>query len=237
MNKFLDVSYIITLILSIFSLVLAIVTFLGTIKDKKQRKANNLLEKSATKPLLDVIVRVIDVIFTLVGLLVFSPIFILISLSIKICTQESVLVKYDILGRGNRPVQIYKFRTQTNSPDDKALHNLGELLTKTALREIPMMINVLKGDLSVFGLAQIKCNKIEEIEQLVPSIRKAYDYYKPGIVSMFSLTWNVTKKLDDKRDYYTYMNETNVDFLMNRSIRYLMLMQFRTMYLLFKPFE
>lgn len=237
MDTFSEIIYTITLIVSIISITLSMGILIVTTEDKKKRKESVFIEERTAKPLLDIIARISDVVCATIALLVFSPVMILICLCIKLRTKESVLVGYEIIGQGNRAVKIYRFRTKSNDPCDDGLKIIGGILIKTALRELPLLINVLKGDIALYGLSQIKCEKIEMVEKLVPGIIKTYNYYRPGMVSMPALEWNVVKKLDTNEDYYAYINQTNVDFLMNRSIKYLLYMMFKTVYLAFKPFD
>ena len=103
--------------------------------------------------------RVFDVVVSLFVLLLFSPLMVLIALAILISMGPPVLFRQERLGYRGRPFHIYKFRTMTNDtdeqgnllPDEERLTKLGRLLRSTTLDELPELINVLKGEMSLIG--------------------------------------------------------------------------------------
>ena len=99
---------------------------------------------------------------SLIGLLVLSPIFLLIAIIIKIESKGKVLFKQKRFGKDKRLFNIYKFRTTLSStPKDMPTHLLlnpekfitrsGAFLRKLSLDELPQLVNILVGDISIVG--------------------------------------------------------------------------------------
>lgn len=94
-------------------------------------------------------------------LLVISPLFIGLCLAVRLTSKGPVLFVSDRVGRGNKIFKMYKFRTmRTDTPQlathlmtdpAKYLTTIGRFLRKTSLDELPQLLNVIKGDMSVVG--------------------------------------------------------------------------------------
>lgn len=106
--------------------------------------------------------RIIDFIVSLIALIVFSPIFLIIAIWIKMDSKGDVFFKQKRVGKNKKLFQIYKFRTMmSETPDDMPTHMLenpdafitksGRFLRKTSLDELPQLINILKGEMAVIG--------------------------------------------------------------------------------------
>lgn len=106
--------------------------------------------------------RLIDVILSLIGLIVLFPIFLLLIIAIKIDSKGPVLFKQKRVGIHKKYFYILKFRTmRIDTPKDMPTHLLenpeqwitrvGKFLRKTSLDELPQIINILCGDMSIIG--------------------------------------------------------------------------------------
>lgn len=106
--------------------------------------------------------RVIDVVLALLGLIILSPVFLLIIITIKLNSKGPILFKQKRVGKDKILFNIYKFRTmKVDTPKDAPTHLLknpdffitrvGKFLRKTSLDELPQLINILKGEMSVIG--------------------------------------------------------------------------------------
>ncbi len=103
--------------------------------------------------------RALDILGAAIGLIVFSPILIIISL--KICREmgSPVLFRQTRPGRHGKPFQMIKFRTMRDAidtdgrplPDAERLTKLGRFLRSSSIDELPELWNVLKGDMSLVG--------------------------------------------------------------------------------------
>ncbi len=106
--------------------------------------------------------RGIDFILSLIGLVVLSPVFLVLILAIKLDSKGPVLFKQKRVGIHKSHFNILKFRTmRIDTPKDMPTHLLqnpeqyitkvGKFLRKTSLDELPQIVNILKGDMSIVG--------------------------------------------------------------------------------------
>lgn len=103
--------------------------------------------------------RFLDVILSLVGLIVLSPIFLIISILVRIKLGKPVIFKQKRPGKNEIIFTLYKFRTMTDErdengellPDEKRLTKFGKFLRSTSLDELPEFFNILKGEMSLIG--------------------------------------------------------------------------------------
>ena len=105
--------------------------------------------------------RALDVIVSLVGLIILSPAFALISLAVKLDSQGPAFYRGTRTGRFGKPFIIYKFRTMivalegkgglTTALNDPRVTRIGRILRRLKLDELPQLINVLKGEMSIVG--------------------------------------------------------------------------------------
>ena len=109
-----------------------------------------------------VIKRIIDFILSLCGLIILSPVFIILCIWIKLDSKGPILFKQKRIGINKSNFNIYKFRTMyVDTPKDMPTHMLanpdqfitraGKFLRKTSLDELPQIINILKGEMSIIG--------------------------------------------------------------------------------------
>ena len=135
--------------------------------------------------------RCVDSLAALLGLLVLSPVFVIICLAIK--KEEGlkapVHFSQDRIGVNMKHFKLYKFRTmRTDTPHDVPTHLLenpeqyvtrvGRFLRKTSLDEIPQFINIVKGDMAIAGPRPALYNQDDLIE-----LREAYGVHqlRPGL--------------------------------------------------------
>ena len=106
--------------------------------------------------------RVIDFVLSLCGLIILSPVFLILCIWIKLDSKGPILFKQKRIGINKSNFNIYKFRTMyIDTPKDMPTHMLadpdqyitkaGYFLRKTSLDELPQIINILKGEMSIIG--------------------------------------------------------------------------------------
>ena len=103
--------------------------------------------------------RVVDILCALAAIIVFSWLYILVAILVRVKLGSPVLFKQKRPGLNGKIFTLYKFRTMTDArdengnllPDDVRLTKFGRLLRKTSLDELPEAFNILKGDMSVVG--------------------------------------------------------------------------------------
>jgi lipopolysaccharide/colanic/teichoic acid biosynthesis glycosyltransferase len=109
--------------------------------------------------------RLLEVMASLVGLMLLSPLLLLVAVAIKLDSVGPVFYRGERVGRGGRPFYIYKFRSMVHLEEaeagrrgpgittaaDERITRLGRLLRRTKVDELPQLINVLLGDMSLVG--------------------------------------------------------------------------------------
>lgn len=106
--------------------------------------------------------RVIDFILSLIGLIVLSPVFIILCVWIKLDSKGPIFFRQKRVGKNKKYFNILKFRTMyIDTPKDMPTHMLsnpdqyitkaGKFLRKTSLDELPQIINILKGEMAIIG--------------------------------------------------------------------------------------
>ncbi|MBI6011099.1 sugar transferase [Clostridium perfringens] len=103
--------------------------------------------------------RAFDIIASLGGLIVFSPIIIVVAILVRVNLGSPILFTQDRVGKNNKIFKMMKFRTMKDGvdkdgkllPDSERLTNFGKILRSTSLDELPELVNILKGDMSLIG--------------------------------------------------------------------------------------
>lgn len=106
--------------------------------------------------------RVMDIVLSLLGLIVLLPVLLLLAILIRIDSKGSPIFRQERVGKGGELFQIFKLRTmKMNAPRsvatweledvDDHITRLGRILRKTSLDELPQLLNVLRGDMSLIG--------------------------------------------------------------------------------------
>ena len=106
--------------------------------------------------------RIIDFVLSFIGILILSPVLVIVTIAIKLDSPGPVLFRQKRVGIHKTYFNILKFRTmRIDTPKDVPTHmlsnpeqyitKLGKFLRKTSLDELPQLINILKGDMSIVG--------------------------------------------------------------------------------------
>lgn len=120
--------------------------------------------------------RLIDIVLSFIGLVILSPIMLIIALAIKIDSKGPVLFKQKRIAKGKKHFQILKFRTMyADVPKDVPTHLLanpeskitkvGRFLRKSSLDELPQIWNILVGEMSIIGPRPALWNQYDLIEE------------------------------------------------------------------------
>ncbi len=137
--------------------------------------------------------RVFDFVVSLIGILILSFFFIIVTILVKISSPGPMIYKQERIGRNGRIFHLYKFRSMVDNAEqigtsvttdkDPRITKVGRLLRKTKLDELPQLWNVLKGDMSFVGprpdVAEI-VNKYDNKMRRILEVR-------PGITSYATL--------------------------------------------------
>ncbi|MFQ5685022.1 MAG: sugar transferase [Candidatus Scalindua sp.] len=139
--------------------------------------------------------RLFDIYFSFIGLIVFIPLFVMVSILIKIESKGTVLFTQVRIGKNFKPFNLYKFRSMVmdapkiglpiTTGSDTRITKIGRFLRKTKIDELPQFFNVLKGDMSFVGPRP-------ELLQYVEIFQKEYEevlMVRPGITDLASLKY------------------------------------------------
>lgn len=177
--------------------------------------------------------RLFDILASGLGLLVLSPLFLILAIWIPLDSPGPVFYRQTRVGRGGRDFRIFKFRTMRVGADkgslvtiggrDPRVTRAGDFLRRLKLDELPQLINVLAGDMSLVGPR--------------PEVRKYVDLYtseqlhvldvRPGMTDAASIKYRNESELlgqaADPEDYYIHVIlpdklAINLDYVRNHSL-------------------
>ena len=185
-----------------------------------------------SKPVYEFIKRAIDIIGSVVGLVLFSPFFLIISIAIKVTSEGPVIFSHKRVGKNGKDIYIHKFRSMVKNaeelkaqftPEQQAeyaanfkLENdprvtpVGNFLRKTSLDEIPQLLNILTGDISIVGprpVTEEETDTYGEYKDMLLSI-------KPGLTGNWAANGrsNITyEKRQEMEIYYVENRSLGLD--------------------------
>lgn len=156
--------------------------------------------------------RIVDILGSLIGIILGFPVFLIIAVSIKKGSPGPIIFKQKRLGLHRKEFEMYKFRTMVidaenilqNDPklleiyrknsykikDDPRVTQIGKLLRKSSLDELPQLFNILKGEMSIVGPRAYKSDEITSQLELHPDLKKHADYVvntKPGLTGVWQI--------------------------------------------------
>ncbi len=150
--------------------------------------------------------RIFDICGSILLIILTSPLWLLISLLIKIDSSGSVLYRSLRLGRNMRLFKIYKFRTMVKNADqmgpawtldqDKRVTRIGKILRKLHLDELPQSINILLGDISFVGPRPVEEKLAREFNVKIPYYKLRH-LIKPGVVGWAQINHRYSASLED----------------------------------------
>jgi len=158
--------------------------------------------------------RGIDLFMSLAGIIILSPVFLIICLAIKLDSTGPIIFKQKRVGKDKSYFDIYKFRTmKTETPKEMPTHLLadpdffitkvGKFLRKTSLDELPQLFNILKGDMAVIGPRPALWNQYDLIDE-----RDKYNAndIRPGLTGLAQISGRDELEIEQKArldGYYT----------------------------------
>jgi len=156
--------------------------------------------------------RMFDIAASFTGLILLSPVLVIVALAVRLGSGSPVLFRQQRIGRDFRPFTIYKFRTMiVDAPSqggaitcssDSRVTRIGAILRTLKVDELPQLINVLRGDMSLVGPRP-------EVPEFVEMFRQDYREIlrvRPGITDLASLKYHneadVLGRFEDPRKAY-----------------------------------
>ena len=163
--------------------------------------------------------RIFDFVVSLIALILLLPVFIIIAVLIKLDSKGPVFYKQKRVGKNLKEFDLIKFRTMYPGADQKGyltvgmkdprVTKVGYFLRKYKLDELPQLINVLKGEMSLVGH---RPELMHRIQKLPPEQRKFYEQFKPGITCYASIEYIKENEILEKANLKT--KEEIEDFYM-----------------------
>jgi sugar transferase EpsL len=150
--------------------------------------------------------RAVDGTVATIGLVVLSPVMLSVAAVVGIRLGSPVLFRQDRIGVGGQPFQLRKFRTMTDErdesgellPDVSRLTNVGRMLRRTSLDELPELWNVIRGDMSLVGPRPLP---VRYLDRYTPEQARRHEV-RPGITGWAqingrnSTTWDERLAMD-----------------------------------------
>lgn len=163
-----------------------------------------------------IIKRMFDFFASLIGLIVISPFFLIVCAIVMLENHGSPFFKQKRIGKDGKVFEIIKFRTMVNnaenmgdglivqSEEDPRITNVGKILRKTSLDELPQLINIIKGEMSLIGPRPPVVYHPYDGYENYPEKARIRFRMKPGITGLAqvkkrnSATWDERIKIDIK---------------------------------------
>ncbi|MDG2344252.1 MAG: sugar transferase [Flavobacteriales bacterium] len=150
--------------------------------------------------------RFMDVSISIVAIALLCPIYILLSILVKLSSKGSIIYKQERIGLNGRSFYIYKFRSmfknsedkgpQLSSQHDKRITPIGKLMRRSRLDEIPQFFNVIKGEMSLVGPRPERQHYINLILEQAPHY-KHIKKVKPGITSWGQVKYGYAENVEE----------------------------------------
>lgn len=157
--------------------------------------------------------RVLDILISLVALVLLTPVFLLLTLIIKLHDGGKILYLQERVGKGGLPFQLYKFRSMNenaepngpalSSDNDQRITPIGKWMRKWRVDELPQFWNVVKGEMSLIGPRPERHFFIQEMSKIAPKV-KHLQRVKPGITSLGMVKYGYAQNVDEMIDRLKY---------------------------------
>lgn len=208
------------------------------IEQKLKRIPLNLIEKyeqyyilEFSKPKDTLAIRLLDIFVSIVAIILTSPLWLIIALAILIEDGRPVIFKQKRAGKDGKLFTMYKFRSMRNLPQNDSqpkypdqekgrILKVGKIIRKYRLDELPQLINVLKGDMSIVGPRPEQ----KELHEIYSHADIPYYEYrlkvKPGITGWAQITYQYSSSVDEaaKKLEYDLWYVKNKNFWLNVKI-------------------
>jgi len=161
--------------------------------------------------------RTADLLLSLLGILVISPLFIVLAILLKCTGEGEIFYLQERMGLNNKPFKIYKFATMLKNSElignkaltvrnDPRITKVGHFLRMTKINELPQIINVIKGDMALVGPRPLL---VKSFQKYTPEVQDVIYKNRPGITGLGSLVFRdeellVTKYKELGKDPVAY---------------------------------
>lgn len=157
--------------------------------------------------------RLLDVLFSLIAILLFFPVFVVLAIIIKTTSKGPIFYKQERIGRFGKPFKIYKLRSmvsdaengtpELSSDNDGRITPIGKFLRKSHLDEIPQFYNVITGTMSLVGPRPEREFFIKQIIKRAPHYTHLHKL-RPGITSWGQVKYGYASNVEEMLERLTY---------------------------------
>ena len=158
--------------------------------------------------------RFFDITISLFGLILLSPIFLIIAIAIKCDSKGPVIFKQVRLGKNGKEYDMYKFRSMCVGAEqqeggvycfkgDKRVTKVGGFLRKTSLDELPQFVNILKGEMSLIGPRPVLTYYPYNWEDYTEEQLKRFEV-RPGVTGWAAVNGRKTNTVEKRFEYDNY---------------------------------
>jgi len=169
--------------------------------------------------------RLMDILISLLLLIISSPILIIAAIAIKIDSEGPVLFKQERIGQNSKPFKVLKFRSMIkdaekytgpvwSQKDDPRVTRMGKFVRKARIDEIPQMINVLKGEMSLVGPRPEREFFVEKLSKEIPYYKRRLKV-RPGVTGWAQIKHKYDESIEDVKIKLRY----DLFYIENMSIR------------------
>ena len=138
--------------------------------------------------------RFMDIVLSIIGLIIISPILLIVSLAIKIDSKGPVIFKQERIGKDGKVFKIYKFRSMVvgaekmgtgvySKKGDSRVTRVGKFIRMTSIDELPQLVNILKGEMSFIGPRPVLTYHPWKYEEYTPEQLKRFEV-RPGVTGL-----------------------------------------------------
>ncbi len=181
------------------------------------------IEEEGIEPVYLRFKRYLDLLLALLISILLLPIFLIVTIAIKMESKGSAIFIHDRVGKGGSIFKLYKFRTMYNDTnpyavnpidqDDLRITRVGRFLRKTSLDEIPQIFNIFNGEMSFVGPRPEMPFIVEQYDELHRERLKV----TPGITGLWQLSGDRKKAIHENMDYDLYYKK-HVSFFLDLAI-------------------
>jgi len=150
--------------------------------------------------------RLLDTLLSLSALILLLPLMLLVGLMIKLESPGKVIYKQERVGQFNHEFEVFKFRSMVNDAEngkaqwaqknDPRVTRVGRFIRKTRIDELPQLLNVLRGEMSLVGPRPEREVFIAELEKEIPYYRFRHSV-KPGVTGLAQVSYPYGDSIED----------------------------------------
>ena len=168
--------------------------------------------------------RILDFVFSLLFIVILFPLLLIVALILIFTSGAPVIFTQKRIGKGGKPFMIYKFRTMKSHapelpsrdlPDDEYVSRFGRFLRRTGIDELPQLINIIKGDMSIVGPRPLL---VEYLPRYNAEQARRHEV-RPGLTGYAqvngrnAITWEEKFRLDvEYVDHISFLQDVKIIF-------------------------